>query len=253
MLLKMRVSAFCFTNDEKKERQMSKEHSTNPLSTLNSFEWGLWLFSLGIVTISFLAMPEKDYLTLAASLIGVTALIFVSKGHVLGQILTVIFAVFYGIVSFIFNYYGEMITYLGMTAPMAILAIISWIRHPHKKTKSVAVSKVTIRQLVIMIIISIGVTIGFYFILKKLNTPNLIFSTISVFTSFVAVYLTFLRSPFYALAYSANDIVLIFLWILASQQNKAYVPMIICFLMFLVNDIYGFINWRRIEKIQRRR
>lgn len=232
---------------------MSRKTYINPFKALSSFEWGLWIFSAGIVAISFLAMPQKDYLTLIASLIGVTALIFVSKGHVFGQILTLIFAIFYGIISFIFGYYGELITYLGMTAPMAMLAIVSWARHPHKKTKSVEIHRVTIRQIVIMLLISLGVTVGFYFILKAFNTANLIFSTISVLTSFTAVYLTFLRSPFYALAYSANDIVLIVLWSLATQQNNAYAPMIICFAMFLINDLYGFINWRRIEKIQRRR
>lgn len=232
---------------------MSKTKHINPFKAMTSFEWGLWIFSLGIVAISFLAMSQKDYLTLIASLIGVTALIFVSKGHVFGQVLTLIFAIFYGIVSAVFSYYGELITYLGMTAPMAILAIVSWVRHPHKKTKSVRIQRVSAKQVFVMAIISMGVTVGFYFILKAFNTANLVFSTLSVLTSFVAVYLTFLRSPFYALAYSANDIVLIVLWTLATQQNNSYAPMIACFAMFLINDIYGFVNWRRIEKIQRRR
>ena len=232
---------------------MSRKRYINPFKTLSSFEWGLWILSLAVVTVSFLIMPNKDYLTLTASLIGVSALIFVSKGHVFGQILTVIFAVFYSIVSVIFNYYGELITYAYMTAPMAVLSIISWIRHPHKKTRSVGIHRVTSKQVLVMLVISSAVTVGFYFILRALNTSNLIISTVSVFTSFLAVYLTFLRSPFYALAYGANDIVLIVLWALATQNNSSYAPMIVCFAMFLINDLYGFVNWRRIEKIQRRR
>lgn len=232
---------------------MSRKRFVNPLKTLSSFEWGLWILSLAIVTVSFLIMEDKDYLTLIASLIGVSALIFVSKGHVFGQILTVIFAIFYAIVSVIFHYYGELITYACMTAPMAVLAIISWVRHPHKKTKSVEIHRITSKQILVMLIISAGVTVGFYFILRAFNTPNLVVSTVSILTSFVAVYLTFLRSPFYALAYSANDIVLIVLWFLAAQRDKSYLPMVVCFAMFLINDLYGFANWRRIEKIQRRR
>ena len=232
---------------------MSRKRYINPFKTLSSFEWGLWILSLAVVTVSFLIMPNKDYLTLTASLIGVSALIFVSKGHVFGQILTVIFAVFYSIVSVIFNYYGELITYAYMTAPMAVISIISWIRHPHKKTRSVEIHRVTSKQVLVMLVISSAVTVGFYFILRALNTSNLIISTVSVFTSFLAVYLTFLRSPFYALAYGANDIVLIVLWALATQNNSSYAPMIVCFAMFLINDLYGFVNWRRIEKIQRRR
>ena len=58
------------------------------------------------------------------------------------------------------------------------------------------------------------------YITKKLNTPNLIFSTISVVTSFFAASLTMLRSSYYALGYASNDIVLIILWILASIKDR---------------------------------
>ena len=211
----------------------------------------LWISSLFIVTLSFLLCPNKDYLTLCASLIGVTALIFVAKGYVLGQVLTVIFSVFYGIISFHFSYYGEMITYLFMTTPIAIFSIISWAKHPYKKTSVVEVSRVTPKAVALMLILAVTVTFMFYFILDFFNTANIFFSTLSVTTSFLASYLTYLRSPYYALAYSANDVVLIILWILASIEDISYLPMILCFVMFLLNDLYGFINWNRLKASQK--
>ena len=217
---------------------------------LNRHERILWIVSVIVVTLSFLLVPERDYLTLAASLIGVTALIFVAKGLVIGQVLTVIFAVFYGIISFYFRYYGEMITYLCMSSPMAILAVISWYRHPYRDSAEVEVSRVTGRQIVWMWTMAILVTVGFWFILKALGNANLLFSTLSVTTSFIASWLTYLRSPYYALAYAANDIVLIVLWILAAMADVSYLPMIVCFAMFLLNDLYGFVNWRSMRKRQ---
>ncbi len=224
----------------------------SPFSDLTKFERGLWITSIAVIIASFLLSRGGDILTLIASLIGVTALIFVAKGYILGQVLTVVFSVFYTIISFIFSYYGEMITYLLMTTPMAILAIISWKKHPFKDTKEVEVSHVSKKQILLMIALSIIVTAGFYFILKALGTANLILSTFSVTTSFVAVYLTYLRSPYYALGYSANDLVLIGLWIFASIESISYLPMVFCFIMFLANDIYGFINWKKMQSIQKR-
>ena len=218
--------------------------------TLTKFELGLWITSMVVSFLSFVLSGGADYLNLIASLIGVTALIFVAKGHVLGQLLTVVFAIFYGIISVFFHYYGEMITYLFMTAPMAIVAAITWIKHPYQNSKEVKVSKVTKKQLTTMLLLTILVTILFYFILKALNTTNLFFSTISITTSFIASYLTYLRSPFYAIGYSANDIVLIILWILASIEDIAYLPMVACFVMFLANDLYGFYNWKRMQQRQ---
>ena len=223
--------------------------------TLTKFERGLWLTSLAVTLLSYLLSylfsDSGDLLNLIASLIGVTALIFVAKGYVLGQLLTVVFSIFYGIISVLFAYYGEMITYLFMTTPMAIVAAVEWIKNPYKDTQEVKVQKVTKTQLVIMWLLAILVTALFFFILKALNTANLFFSTISITTSFVASYLTFLRSPYYALGYSANDIVLIILWILASVENISYLPMVACFIMFLFNDLYGFYNWSRMQKRQK--
>ncbi len=223
----------------------------NPFSHLNVFEWILFLTSVVTIMVSYFISGNGALLEMIASLIGVTALIFVAKGLIIGQALTVVFSVFYGIISLSFNYWGEMITYLFMSAPIALLATIEWIRHPYKNTDVVEVSKVTKKNLLTMCVLAIATTVVFYFILKSLDTPNLLFSTLSVTTSFCAAYLTYLRSPYYGIGYSLNDIVLIVLWILASIKDISYLPMVLCFVMFLANDLYGFFNWKRLRKVQK--
>ena len=101
-----------------------------------------------------------------------------------------------------------------------------------------------------MLVLSGVVTVIFYYILLYFNTANIVPSTLSVTTSFIAAYLTFRRSPYFALAYAANDIVLIVLWILASVTDISYISVVICFMMFLINDLYGFVSWRKMEKKQ---
>ena len=222
----------------------------NPFEQLNRFEWTLWAVSAIMVITAFLIPEKKDIPSLIASLIGVTALIFVAKGMVLGQALTVAFAVGYGIVSWSQRYYGEMITYLCMSAPMAISAIVSWVKHPYKDSAEVQVGKLSKRTWLFLSLAAAIVTIAFYFILQALGTANLLVSTLSVTTSFFAASLTFLRSPYYALGYSANDVVLIILWVCSAVSDLSYLPMVLCFVMFLLNDLYGFFNWKRMEKRQ---
>ena len=220
------------------------------LIKLSKFELSLWLCSSTVVLISYFFSGDNGLIYTIASFIGVTALIYLAKGNVVGQILSVIFCVFYGIFSFIFGYYGETITYMCMTTPMAILAIFSWLKNPFK-IGEVKVASLTKKQIVIMLMWTVFVTVIFYFILKFLNTQNLIVSTISIATSFLAAYLTYKRSPFFALAYAVNDIVLIVLWIYASFADIKYLSIVACFTMFFFNDMYGFINWKRMEKRQK--
>lgn len=180
-------------------------------------------------------------------------LIFVAKGEVLGQILTVVFSLAYAAVSLRFRYYGEMITYLGMTAPIAVMSVVSWLKHPYQAGKSeVAVARLTAGQIAWMSGLGLIVTVLFYFILAYFETANLLVSTVSILTSFLASYLMFCRSPAYALAYAANDLVLIVLWVLAAMDSLSYLPMVVCFAMFFCNDLYGFYNWRRMRSRQQR-
>lgn len=116
--------------------EVAMKHYQNPFRTLSKPEWCLWIGSLLAVAAGFLSIGERDLLTLAASLIGVTALIFVAKGDPLGQMLTVVFAVLYSLISLTFQYYGEMITYLGDDRHLSPCFPPSpWFRHPHKKGK----------------------------------------------------------------------------------------------------------------------
>jgi len=186
-----------------------------------------------------------------ASLVGVTALIFCAKGNYIGQMLMIVFCILYCIISYSYSYYGEMITYIGMSMPMAMISLISWAKNPYKGEKrEVTVRKISRKEIYIMIIAACTVTVAFYFILKAFDTANLIPSTLSVTTSFSAAYLTFRRSPYYALIYGLNDIVLIVLWGLASLENIHYISVLVCFIVFLANDTYGFINWKRMQRRQ---
>lgn len=222
---------------------------TERLKTFTKFEMILWSVSSAVITVSFAASPDKDWLTLISSLIGVTSLILIAKGDVLGQFIMIAFGIMYGIVSYFFRYYGEMITYLCMTLPAAVVSAISWLKHPYRKSE-VKTAKLNGTKISILFGITAVLTAVFYFVLRALKTANLAFSTVSVATSLLASILTIMRSPLYALAYAANDLVLITLWTLAATQNTAYIPMILCFTMFFINDVYGYVNWRKMANRQ---
>ena len=222
----------------------------NPFSDLTVFERSLWIVSVTAIIISSAITGFCDPLSLITSLVGVTALIFIARGYVIGQVLLIIFSVLYGIISFGERYYGEMITYVGMSAPIALVTAIEWAKHPYKGTREVEVAHITKRRFFGMCALSVAVTVIFYFILRALGNGALLFSTLSVTTSFIASYLTFLRSPYYALGYAANDLVLVVLWVIAAAGDISSLPMAVCFVMFALNDIYGFVSWKKMQKRQ---
>ena len=141
-------------------------------------ELALWGSSVLLILVSFLVFDRSNVLTLIASLLGVTSLIFCAKGNPVGQVLMVLFSLLYGAISYSFAYYGEMITYLGMTLPMAVFALISWLKNPYKGNRAeVRVNRLGGAELLLLLPLTAAVTVAFYFILAYFQTANLLPST----------------------------------------------------------------------------
>jgi len=132
----------------------------------------LWCCSAALIVLSFCLFDRENYLTLIASLIGVTSLIFNAKGNPFGQFLMIVFSLLYGIISYTFSYYGEMVTYLGMTMPMAAFALVSWLRNPYNGNKAeVAVNTISKIEMLLMWVLTAAVTAIFYLFWRTLKRP----------------------------------------------------------------------------------
>lgn len=223
----------------------------NPFSELLKSEWAIYIVSLVVVIVSNLFGKHIDYMNMISTVLGVTSLIFIAKGNVWGQIISLPFVTMYAIISFMERYYGEVIICLTLSIPLAVVSIVTWVKNPYRKGENVVkVALISLKEKVFLFFLDVVIVIVFYFILQALGTNNLIVSTISVGTSFCASYLMIRRNSFYAIAYTLNDVVLIVLWVMASIVDPINIPMVACFSMFLFNDLYGFIRWRKREKEQ---
>lgn len=219
------------------------------LSARALFELGILFFgSIALVLAFFLQPGEKNYLSLFTSLLGMVAILMVAKGMIIGQYFTFVYGLLYALLSYLSGYYGECILCAVTILPSATLAVISWTRHPSKERGKVKVNKLSKKEYLSVCLGAVALTFAAYFVLRALHTEELVVSTVSFVTSLSAAYLLIRRSPFYALCYIANDLVLIALWSLALARGECVLPSVICFCIFLVNDSYGFFNWRRRGK-----
>lgn len=209
----------------------------------------LWSVSVTLIFTAFLIFDRVYFLTLIASLVGVTSLIFCAKGNPVGQALMIVFSMLYGIISLGFSYYDEMITYLGMTMPMAVVSLISWVKNPYNGNKSeVRVNKISRREMILALILTAAVTAVFYFKGIQHGEPdtgyifrnNKLLCGISYFPEKSAVCCRICRQR---LGFDHTPD-------LAAFSNISYLSVTVCFSAFFANDLYGFISWRRIEKRQ---
>jgi nicotinamide mononucleotide transporter PnuC len=203
------------------------------------------------VTVSFfLQTGEKNILALATSLCGAVGILFVAKGMVAGQYIFSVYAVLYAVLSYQNAYYGECILSVITILPAALFAIVTWTKNPSSERGKVKINKIPRREYLFLLVGIAVVTAGVYFLLRALNTAQLIVSTISFVTSFGAAYLLIRRSQYYAVFYILNDVILIVLWSLAFAAGESVLPNVIGFVVFFLNDSYGFYDWHRRARLQ---
>jgi nicotinamide mononucleotide transporter PnuC len=213
------------------------------------FEWAMWLGGILIILIGFLLGEDKNYLSLLSSILGISCIIFNAKGNVWGQVIAIGFALTYGTLAYTKAYYGEMIIYFALMLPIHIASIVTWVKNKNGNAKGneVKINSLSKREYVIASVAGCALTVGFYFLLKVLKTDNLIVSTISLISSLAAAYLMLRRCEYFAICF-----VVIVLWSLKlSTDGISVLPSVLSFIIFLLNDSYSFINWKRIKKRQR--
>lgn len=215
------------------------------------FEIIFLIISLSAITICFLFNEDKNVLSLVTSLLGVIVVLTGAKGLIVSPFINIFYNILYIIISISQKYYGEVLIYVFLMMPLHITTLISWLKNKSNKDSNVvSVNKLNRKEYMVLGLVTVLVTFMFYYILKLLNTNELMISTISLTASLVASYLMLRRSSNYAIAFVINDVILITLWGIACVNDISLLPMVVTFMVFFVNDIYGFISWKKREKEQ---
>jgi nicotinamide mononucleotide transporter len=211
------------------------------------------------------------FILIATISVVVSGLIFNSKWYVIIQSILIIFCVFtqakgklatqfIGVISFSFyifisysqKYYGESLLYLIIMVPMYIYGIIHWITNKDINNHVVLVkSNLSKKEWIFSSIGFLLISIAIYFLLKILNTQQLIISTLSFVSMLPAVYLLIRRCKWNQVAFLVNDLIVPVLWIiLVINGDLSFLSMCITYIFQLTFDIYGLIQWIKLEKSQ---
>ena len=220
----------------------------------NLFEILLLTISFSVITLCFIILPNKNWLSFISSLLGVFAVLLVAKGIVWAPVVNLVYGIFYIIISITQRYYGEAIIYGLVMTPLYIFSIVTWLKNRNDENENVVkVNKIKGIEYLYLSIATVILSITFYFVLKLLSTNELIVSTFSFTSSAFATYLMLRRCSYYAIGFIVDDVVSIVLWSLSVvNTGTGYIPSVLCFCIFLINDVYGFIHWKIEEKKQQK-
>ena len=207
---------------------------------------------LGTVSAFVLSFLFKGtWIDLGYTLLYFWTALLLAKGKYACYIIGIISTFFYAYVSYSNSYYGEVIIAMCCTLPLMVIGLINWLKH-QDNTNTVIIKEITKEELLLVLLSQVVMFAGYYYLLKIFNTNNLLVSTFSIVASIIATYLTARRSEYGFVGFIINDIILITLWsipVIGGESNL--IPVLLCPVLLLINDIYGVYNWRRIKNKQK--
>lgn len=218
----------------------------------NLLDFFLIIIGILTVTLTSIVFGTKWYIVLN-TILGLLCVFTQAKGKVSTQFIGIIHFCFYIFISYTQKYYGEALLYLIIMLPMYIYGAIHWLRHRDKKDEVVIVrSNLSKLEWILSSFGFVFVSVCVFFLLKVLNTSQLIVSTLSFLSMLPAVYLLMRRCKWNQVAFLINDFIVPILWIfLVVEGNLEFIPMCIYHVFQIIYDVYSLIEWIKLEKKQK--
>lgn len=244
------------------------------LSEWSTFEKSWLLLFTAINLAVFFIFGTDSFLGLIASLSGILCVVLVAKGKISNYFFGLVQVLIYGYISMQFSLYGEaMLNFLFYT-PLQFIGFYLWYRNAKNNSKEgttaltettagsspsssfkITVKKLSWKGLLGLTLVS-GLAIWAYaLLLQALSGASVGLDSATTVLSIVAQFLMLARYAEQWLLWIIVNILSIALWGLtltgsqATGEDPAW-NVLIMWVAFLFNSIYGYINWLKISKKQ---
>lgn len=191
---------------------------------------------------------HSNILTFSCCFLAIIVAYLLAKGQPIGNAFGIILVILYSLIAFKARLYGEVILYLFVMLPLYLVSVFTWVKNYNKIKKTILVNEIKEFEWALICICQTLLFAIVYFTLKRLNTNELFFSTLSFTTLITTVYLGVRRNKYTFLFYFLNDIVLVILWGNIIFKNQwGLLPILISPAISCYYDLFGILKWNELR------
>jgi len=214
----------------------------------------VWLLTFTIINIYLFFAWQDTVIGLITSLTGMLCVVLVAKGKVSNYWFGIINVTLYAYIAWGQKYYGEVMLNALYFLPMQFIGWWMWSKNTLKDKKDdVKAEFLTNKGRILWTIISIIGVYVYGLILKKMGGNLPFVDSISTVLSVLAMILMAKRYMEQWILWIIVDIVSIIMWFKVFVTGGEDVSMLVMWLSYTVNAIYGLINWIKLHKSQQKR
>ncbi len=223
---------------------MKKNRKMDKLKKFKSWEIG-WMILANAVILGVSIYMGDDVLSIIASLTGVMCVILCGLGKVSNYFWGTVNVILYAYVAWKAKYYGDVMLNLLYYLPTNIIGWILWAKNVNSETNEVYKKRMTWKQDIAVVIISIIGIFGYSFILKQLGGNLPLIDSMSTVLSVIAQILMIKRFAEQWVIWILVDVVSVIMWVVALFGEGQSIAVLLMWSVYLANAVIMYVKWRK--------
>ena len=205
-----------------------------------------WLALSTVIMIVLSIIWGDNLLALISGITGILGVVLAAKGKVSTYIFATVNVAIYAFLTFQNHLYGEFMLNAFYYIPMNFIGFYLWSRHKDNESGEVEGKKLTGKQTVIMFVIVAAVVLVYWQILSRIGGQLALIDAMSTVFSVVALIMQVARYAEQWLLWIIVNVVSVVMWLLLIGKDSSAVTMVVMWVAYLFNSVYGYYNWRKL-------
>ena len=212
----------------------------------------IWLLLFSIVNVFLYLKWDSGLIGLISAMSGMLCVVLVAKGKISNFVFGIVNTATYAYISYGYGLYGESMLNALFYLPTQFIGLWMWQRH--RSVNKVRDEDIEIKRLSVKgwAIVVASVVVGAYaymHVLMALDAQQVRIDSVAVVMSVAAQILLTLRYAEQWVLWILVNLLSIVLWVVTlSQSGGSDYTMPVMWTAFLINSIYGWINWLKLQQ-----
>ncbi len=214
----------------------------------------VWLVVFTAVNIFLFFAWDDTLIGLISSISGMLCVVLVAKGKINNYYFGIIQTATYAYISYGYGLYGEAMLNAAFYFPLQFIGIYFWKKNQIGEGtigEDVAVKRLNKKQWVWLSIITVASSALYAELLHLIGGQQVRLDSVAVVVSIIAQILMVKRFAEQWALWILVNVLSIALWAITLLKTGGNdYNMLVMWTAFLINSIYGYINWIRMSKMQ---
>ena len=205
-----------------------------------------WLVLSTVIMIVLSVIWGDNLLALISGITGILGVVLAAKGKVSTYIFATVNVAIYALLTFQNHLYGEFMLNAFYYIPMNFIGFYLWSKHKDNESGEVEGKKLTGKQTVILFAAVAVVVLVYWQILSRIGGQLALIDAMSTVFFVVALIMQVARYAEQWLLWIIVNVVSVVMWLLLIGKDSSAVTMVVMWIAYLFNSVYGYYNWRKL-------